>query len=270
MPMSRLGAQAGFSFVVLCALACVAPRARAQSTDAPPPDATAGEATLSVADQQARTLFQDGVTSYAGGRYEEALELFQRAYDLSPHPELLFNIGIAALNGGHQRRALDAFEQFLVQAPESPNRPSVEARIAALRRQVSAEQDAERRAAEMEAAERDRQHAAEQARATTSTAGLGLIIGGGVLVAAGAVLFGVGYADVATVEGAADGTRWNDLSGAYDRAPVLTGIGIGAGALGLAALGVGAVLFATSSGPSETSTTTVAVGPTGITLRGTF
>jgi hypothetical protein len=56
---------------------------------------------------------------------------------------------------------------------------------------------------------------------------------GAVVAAVGAVLLGVGLADVSTVESAPFGTEWATLDDAHGRAPVLTGVG---GAL----LGVGA------------------------------
>lgn len=58
-------------------------------------------------------------------------------------------------------------------------------------------------------------------------------IGAGVTIA-GVVLFAVGWTDYQSVDGATFGTSWQTLEGSYDRAPVLTGLGI-------AAMGVGAV-----------------------------
>jgi hypothetical protein len=72
-------------------------------------------------------------------------------------------------------------------------------------------------------------------------------IAGASALVVGAVLLAFGLADMGVVQGAPSGTPWTDLRGAYERAPVLTGIGIGGlvigGALGL----VGGLWLGTST-----------------------
>lgn len=73
------------------------------------------------------------------------------------------------------------------------------------------------------------------------------LIGGGVLLVAGSILFLLGNADLNDVEDARPGTAWSSLEVEHDRAPVLTGLGLGLGATG-AALGIaGGVWLSTSS-----------------------
>lgn len=57
----------------------------------------------------------------------------------------------------------------------------------------------------------------------------------------GAVLLGLGAKDISKVEDAADGTRWSDVDGAYDRAPRLTAAGITLGVVGAVGLVSGLV-----------------------------
>ena len=85
-----------------------------------------------------------------------------------------------------------------------------------------------------------------------------------------------------SVEGAAEGTPWPSLNDAATRAPILTGVGIAAGATGLAALGVGlrlALSASTEAGaPPAAATPTARVTPVldpltgviGLSVEGTF
>lgn len=218
-------------------------------------------------DAEARGLFTAGEAAYSAGRFEDALSHFRRAYELSGRAALLYNIGLSAANIRRDREALEAFERYLAETEDAANRAIVEGRIVTLRRSI--EQD-EARAGELEAAQ-ERARAADQARAESSsgggasTAGWVLVVGGGVALATGAVVFAVGAGDVSTVEGAADGTPWVELRDPYNRAPVLTSIGLVVGSLGAAALATGLVLVLTSGEGGET---TVALGPTGLWVRG--
>lgn len=67
------------------------------------------------------------------GRYEEALEAFERAYRLSDRPGLLFNIGSVAERLRRDGEAISAYERYLERVPDAPNRKDVERRIALLR-----------------------------------------------------------------------------------------------------------------------------------------
>lgn len=91
------------------------------------------ETPSSQADEAARAHFQVGRLAYDEARYEDALENFQRAYDLSSRPGLLFNIGQAADRLRRDDLAIDAFERYLVEMPDAPNRATVENRLASLR-----------------------------------------------------------------------------------------------------------------------------------------
>jgi hypothetical protein len=78
-----------------------------------------------------------------------------------------------------------------------------------------------------------------------------LMIGGGGLVVGGAVLFGLGRADVNRVEHAADGSTLQRLQAPYERAPLLTGLGLGAAALGIASAAVGLTWWLRARSGSE-------------------
>lgn len=95
----------------------------------------------------ARAAFKDGRIAFERGRYAEALERFEHAYSLSGESELLYNIGIAADRIREDERALEAFEQYLKEAPAGSQREQVRMRVVALR---------EARARKREEAQEDR------------------------------------------------------------------------------------------------------------------
>lgn len=62
---------------------------------------------------EARERFRRGTELYEGGLYEAALSEFQRAYELSPAYEVLFNIGQVHAQLAHFPEAVTTFEQYL-------------------------------------------------------------------------------------------------------------------------------------------------------------
>ncbi len=230
-------------------------------------------------DREARALFEAGREAFDRGRFESALDYFQRSYDLSHRPGLLYNIGSAADRLRRDDVALEAFRQFLVDAPpDDETREQVEARIAAIEEAI-----AERDAAEAAETGHDdgsggettpdethgRAGGIDQGSPDASGGGPGalpwvLVGGGAALAIGGVVLLAVGLGDISTVESSA-GKTWREIQPAYDRAPALTGIGIAGLIVGAAVAGVGVVLAVTSGGSTE-----VALGPGNVTVRGSF
>lgn len=106
--------------------------------------AQAGGADVEL-DAEAQEWFQAGRMAFSNGRFDDALQAFRKAHSLSERPELLFNIGSAADRLGRDEEALEAFEAYLRERPDAPNRAEVEGRIRELRRIVEqeAEEDAE-------------------------------------------------------------------------------------------------------------------------------
>ncbi|HKU44615.1 MAG TPA: tetratricopeptide repeat protein [Polyangiales bacterium] len=80
-------------------------------------------------DAEARRMFEGGREAYEAGNYQQGLYYFERAYELSARPGLLFNIGQAAYRMRSDQRALQAFKAYLDQNPTAPNRLEVEQRI---------------------------------------------------------------------------------------------------------------------------------------------
>jgi Flp pilus assembly protein TadD len=68
---------------------------------------------------------------YDRGRFDEARARFEKAYQLSGKPRLLFNIGQCYRLAGKPSDAVRTFRAFLRQEPSAPNRAMVEQLIAA-------------------------------------------------------------------------------------------------------------------------------------------
>lgn len=108
--------------VVLASLCVISASARAQDDDA-------ANASL---DKEARSLFEAGETAYADGRFEAALDYFQRAYELSDRPQLLYNVAQAADRLRRDDEALEALRTYRDRLPNAPNRAAVDSRIRTL------------------------------------------------------------------------------------------------------------------------------------------
>jgi tetratricopeptide (TPR) repeat protein len=90
----------------------------------------------------AKTLFTRGRASYALGRYAEAAELFEKAFELKQDPAILYNAAQAHRLAGNNRKALVLYQSYLRLFGEQQNAAEVERRIADLKVAIQAEQAA--------------------------------------------------------------------------------------------------------------------------------
>ncbi len=121
---------------------------------AAPTDAEAGERSeaRNLRDQEARQLFEAGRIAFSDGRFEDALGSFQRSYELSGRPRLLFNIGASLDRLKRDREALDYFENYLEKVPDADNRREVEGRVRVLQEAVAQEEAREAKQRKRDAA----------------------------------------------------------------------------------------------------------------------
>lgn len=268
---------------VVGALAMTGAVARAQPPEGPDAseDATEGEdetteGGVTERDEEARGLFLAGSAAFQRGHYEEALDYFQRAYELSGRARMLFNIGHTAERLRRDELALRSFERYLRDVPEAENRTSVEARVRLLREAIASSEPRGDAEPETETSEAigdasDAPPPGEPGGGGGPSAGPFVLMGvGGAAAVAGIVLLALASSAAAQVDGAADGTPWVDVEGDYESAGTMGiagGVTLGVGAA-LVVAGVTWLGIELASGGSED--VALRVGPGGLDLRGSF
>jgi len=182
---------------------------------------------------EAERLYQEGQEAYDEERYDAALAMWQRSYELSQRPALLFNVAQAYRlrdEAGDCARAVESYRRFLQLARDSPRRATAEGWVRELEACAKATPDepSARRptptdagAAPPEAAGAARAGSeAGQIRSQAPGRGaskrvVGVIVAGG---GAAAALVGVYFGDRARGLGdevsraCADGCAWSGLS----------------------------------------------------------
>lgn len=91
---------------------------------------------------RARGHYERGAERYKAGRYAAAHEEFQRAYQITPLPDLLYNMAKADEQLGHLREAIEHLEAYL-RDPASRDRETISALLQQLRARVGPGQAAE-------------------------------------------------------------------------------------------------------------------------------
>jgi tetratricopeptide (TPR) repeat protein len=98
----------------------------------------------------AKGYTRQATVEYNVGHFEQALELYGKAYEALPTPVLLFDIGQCHRMLGRAERAIFFFEGYLRDQPGAPNRPLVEQLLRDLHKQL----DEQRAAAQAEEQQR--------------------------------------------------------------------------------------------------------------------
>jgi len=83
----------------------------------PKPDPGADRAKKDLK-KTAKVYVDAGIAAQDRGDYDAAYEFYRKAYELLPHPTLLFNMGQALRLGGRKQEALDQYQKFLAQSPK--------------------------------------------------------------------------------------------------------------------------------------------------------
>jgi tetratricopeptide (TPR) repeat protein len=84
----------------------------------------------------AKMHYEKGTTLFDLQRYLDAAREYEAAFESKNDPALLFNIGQAYRFGGDYPKAIAAFKSFLRRLPEAENRAEVETRIAELQKLI--------------------------------------------------------------------------------------------------------------------------------------
>jgi hypothetical protein len=103
---------------LLCALLLMAGRAHAQLTPAQK--------------QEVREHYDRAVRAYDIQKFGEAIEEYQKTYEISGDPAMLFNVAQAYRLNGQPQEAVFYYRRYLERSPLAPNRADVEQKIADL------------------------------------------------------------------------------------------------------------------------------------------
>lgn len=214
------------------------------------PEAAAAQAR----DEEAHGLYLAGAAAYEAGNYEDALGYFQRSYELSPHPELLFNIGQAADRARRDEVALDAFRRYLASDASIEQRDQIEARVRALEAAVARGEAAVAPSGDPALVaegpvDTERPSAGSPVSSGPDAGGIGLTVAGGVLVIAGVVMLAFGVPETGALANPG-------MDETYASAQARQDLGSGLVGGGIAVLGVGFLLamtgaFVLSASPSS-------------------
>ena len=91
----------------------------------------------------AKRHYDRGEKLFAIGKFDEALDEYQKAFDAKPLPGFLFNIGQCHRNLGNIDQAIFSYKKYLSLEPEAANKEKVESLIDELE-QRKAQQDTSR------------------------------------------------------------------------------------------------------------------------------
>ncbi|HEX5060283.1 MAG TPA: tetratricopeptide repeat protein, partial [Kofleriaceae bacterium] len=78
------------------------------------------------ATRAARRHYERGEKLFALGKFDDALEEYQTAFDAKPLPGFLYNIGQCYRNLGDYDQAIFSFKKYLKLEPEASNKEAVE------------------------------------------------------------------------------------------------------------------------------------------------
>lgn len=198
---------------------------------------------LEPADAEARSLFEIGRTAFEQRRYDDAHAYFERSYEASGQPDLLYNLGVVCERLGRDEEAVRWFERYLEARPNGPHTREVLRRLEELGARV----------------------AAEEASAPSAAPWIVLSVAGAVAIA-GMVFAIVSGSAQSEVEDAPAGTFWVEVENDAHRAELYSWLGFTMIGVGVAAI-AGSVLWL-ALGPTEDSQ--VAIGPGRLAWRARF
>jgi tetratricopeptide (TPR) repeat protein len=93
-----------------------------------PRPASADDASM----RSAKRHFERGERLFALGKFDQALDEYQKAYDARAISDFLFNIGQCYRNLEQYDEAIFSFKKYLKDTPDAPNRDAVDRLIAEL------------------------------------------------------------------------------------------------------------------------------------------
>jgi tetratricopeptide (TPR) repeat protein len=101
------------------------------------------------AKQTAETHYEKGMKAYTLGHFPEAIEEFEKAYEMRSEPIFLYNIAQSHRQNNAPQRAIFFYRRYLEADPNVKNRPEIEKRIKDMETQLNAQKEKERAGATM-------------------------------------------------------------------------------------------------------------------------
>lgn len=95
-----------------------------------------------VQKQEMKLHYDKATRAYDVGKYNEAVEEYQKAYEIGGDPAMLYNIGQAYRLGDQPGEAVRFYRRYLQRSPQARNRDDVERRIADLEKLAEARRQA--------------------------------------------------------------------------------------------------------------------------------
>lgn len=92
----------------------------------------------------ARVHFKKGMDAIGAGRYEDGIAELEKAYEISPHPNVLYNIGRAYAEAGDLERAIGYFRWYLEGNP--PDKEEISTVVRNLEARLARQREAARQA----------------------------------------------------------------------------------------------------------------------------
>jgi len=224
-------------------------------------------------DDEAFALFEAGRNAFEQGRFAEAYARFVRAHALSHRTGLLYNIATAADRGDQTAEAIAAYEQYLAEDPNVENRAFIESRLAVLHaRPVAATETPTATTTSLplpEVAEPEREVVRSEADPAPAIA---LFTLAGVSGAAAIITGVMGWTARSELELACPMRACTDTT-LQGRASEMGALGMATDVLAGASLALavtGLVVFLVAPSSTNDGALSLALSPSGLSLRGAF
>jgi hypothetical protein len=86
--------------------------------------------------QEIHVHYQQATRAYDLGKYQEAVDEYQKVYEIDGDPVMLYNIGQAYRLNDQPQESIHFYRRYLQRSPEARNRDDVERKIAALEKLI--------------------------------------------------------------------------------------------------------------------------------------
>ena len=87
--------------------------------------------------QDVRLHYDRATRAYDLNKYQEAIDEYQKVYEIDGDPVMLYNIGQAYRLNDQPQESIHFYRRYLQRSPEAKNREAVEQKIAALEKIVA-------------------------------------------------------------------------------------------------------------------------------------